>query len=202
MHQPPYSTPREGVPIDTLPPLEGKSFWNRAFAYILDTIIYYITKWAVALLFGVFLGTISAIIRIDLIPSSALPCGVSLLEGLVLTTAYFTIFEASYGATPGKMILRMRVVSTDGTNPGFLDALIRGLFRYFDGLIFGIIAYSSMKPPLHQRYGDKATNTMVIDSRDPAIEQPQEFWDFLIAVALYLMFLLIVIVAELVIMSL
>jgi hypothetical protein len=43
---------------------------------------------------------------------------------------------------------------------------------------------------------------MVVDAQDPIIEEPREFWDFLIAVALYLMLFLIVIVAELVIASL
>ena len=159
---------------------EGKSFWNRAFAYILDTIIYLITNWTVAFVVGAVLGIISGITQIELWTGGTLPCGVSLIEELVLMTAYFTIFETSYGATPGKLILRMRVVSTDGKTPRFFDILVRALFRYFDGLFFGIIAYSAMKPPLHQRYGDKSTNTMVIDSRDPIIEKPQEFWDFIV----------------------
>jgi hypothetical protein len=47
------------------------------------------------------------------------------------------------------------------------QALLRSLAYYFDGLFFGLVAYSSMKQsPLNQRYGDRWAHTVVIRAKE------------------------------------
>ena len=112
-------------------------------------------------------------------------CG-CLLIGFVTSTLYFMVFEWLYGATPGKVILGIRVVMEDGRPCSLGAALIRDLLRLIDGLFFGIPAYVTMKEPLLQRIGDKAAKTVVVGAKDTFIRQAPEWWWFIVAAAIYL----------------
>jgi uncharacterized RDD family membrane protein YckC len=107
------------------------------------------------------------------------------VAGAILTFLYFALFEWLYGATVGKAILRMRVVRPSGEPCGLASALVRGLWRYIDGLFFGLVAYASMKPFLYQRLGDKAANTVVAHASDPYIQHRRPVWGFFAAAILY-----------------
>ena len=105
---------------------------------------------------------------------------------MVLSIVYFTIFEWLYGATLGKLILGLRVVKESGEPCDFRVSFVRALYRFIDGLFFGIPAYRSMKSPLYQRIGDKKAQTVVVGSKEPIIQAPRAWWWFLVATVLYL----------------
>jgi uncharacterized RDD family membrane protein YckC len=75
---------------------------------------------------------------------------------------YHTVMEGMCGATVGKRLLGLVVISSDGEAVGLRAALGRSLAFYVDGLFFGIIAYVSMEPPLQQRLGDTWNRTLVL----------------------------------------
>lgn len=82
----------------------------------------------------------------------------------VIIVAYFTFFEATFGATPGKGLLRLRVVALDGGRPTFRAVVTRNLFRLVDALpalyiVGGAVAQSTRH---EQRVGDIVANTTVV----------------------------------------
>ncbi len=58
---------------------------------------------------------------------------------------YFALCEWLAGATPGKLLLHLRVVTAGRTRCTLGGALSRGLVRYFDGILFGLVAYRAMR---------------------------------------------------------
>ncbi len=165
----------------------GKSFGIRAGAYILDFIVYYVVYMAVYFVVGFLIGIIFAIITGR--PSVPFEEGNECLTSFfsfALFALYFTCFEGLYGATPGKLVLQMRVVRDNGVPCDLGSAFHRAILRLIDGILFGLVAYLNMKEPLYQRIGDKHAKTIVVGSRDPFIKQPREWWWFLIVAVLYL----------------
>lgn len=85
-----------------------------------------------------------------------------LLLGL-LPLAYFGVLEALYGATPGKMLLGLRVVRADGAPIGWREAVVRNLLRYVDSLFaYLVAAIAAWSSPERQRLGDRAAETVVL----------------------------------------
>jgi len=82
---------------------------------------------------------------------------------LIVIFSYFIIFDA-FGATPGKFILKIRVIDTHGKKPGFLKSFIRNILRLVDGLpalnILGV--YLILTTFDNIRFGDKVAGTRVI----------------------------------------
>lgn len=165
---------------------EGKEFWVRAGAYLVDGIVLFVVSTATSLIVGMFLAIVLALVGQDFAPNAQTPWWLNAIVGLALSTAYYTLFEGLYGASVGKLLLRMRVVQTDGRPCSLGSALVRALLRHVDGLFLGLVAASSMKPPLRQRLGDKAADTVVLDCRDPFIQQDRPWWWLVIAALLYL----------------
>ncbi|HET7009196.1 MAG TPA: RDD family protein, partial [Anaerolineales bacterium] len=134
---------------------------------------------------GIFLAMLYALLGVQASLQDSNAQLVDCLASLVLSAAYATFFEGLYGSTPGKLILGMRVVKEDGSRVGLDTALVRALTRFIDGLVFGLPAYLAMKPPLHQRIGDKMAKTLVVGRRDPGTSALRPWWWFLVAAALY-----------------
>ena len=82
----------------------------------------------------------------------------------VIIIAYFTYFEAVFGATPGKAILRLQVVMLDGGRPTLGAILMRNVLRLVDALpIFYVVGGLVAQSTLHeQRVGDIVARTTVI----------------------------------------
>lgn len=84
--------------------------------------------------------------------------------------AYYFVFETLFGASIGKLMLGLRVLSDDGSRAGAGAVLIRTLFRIIDGLpvlyLVGLIAASI--GGRHKRLGDRAGGTIVARRRPAA----------------------------------
>jgi uncharacterized RDD family membrane protein YckC len=83
----------------------------------------------------------------------------------VLWFLYFTILEGTYGTTVGKFVgsypLRLRVIQLNGGRISYGQAALRALIGIFETNIIGAIAIEAS--PMHQRLGDLAAGTLVID---------------------------------------
>jgi hypothetical protein len=88
---------------------------------------------------------------------------------------YFTLFEAYWhGQTPGKRIMRIRVIQQTGRPVSLLESMGRNLLRFVDwfpGLyVIGVI--SMFVTRRQQRLGDLVAGTLVIHDRE--LEKPLE----------------------------
>jgi uncharacterized RDD family membrane protein YckC len=117
--------------------------------------------------------------------ASQIPLGNS---GGILVQAFITIlitlvilgylvgFEAlNEGRTPGKRMVGIRVVTTDGDSIGFLAAFLRNLLRVIDFLpaVFIVGAASILLTRTNQRIGDITANTIVIRERLPHVDRAE-----------------------------
>jgi uncharacterized RDD family membrane protein YckC len=82
---------------------------------------------------------------------------------------YFTYFETKWaGQTPGKKLVKIRVIKTDGRPIGLMDAMVRNLIRVIDYLpsayLVGIV--SMFVDSKNRRLGDFAAGTLVVHDRE------------------------------------
>ncbi|HHH73041.1 MAG TPA: RDD family protein [Sulfuricurvum sp.] len=86
------------------------------------------------------------------------------LEYLGIKILYQTIFVALYGASLGKMAMRIRVVSVyDGDIPGWSAAFNRAVFRILSEIIFYLGFIWAMFDPANQAWHDRTARTVVIN---------------------------------------
>jgi len=184
--------------------VEGKGFWIRTLAYIIDSFVLVIADYVAGLVAGLGIGIILIVItmltgREYYYSDTGLTQCVAFIIGLILFVLYFAIFEWLYGATLGKIVLGMRVVQEDGRLCSFNKAFVRGLYRYIDGFFFGVVAYNHMKPPLQQRMGDQKVKTIVISSKAAVIQGSRQWWWFFLALGIYLVVATILTIPSLVV---
>lgn len=89
---------------------------------------------------------------------------------------YFALFEAFWhGQTPGKRVMKLRVIKDTGRQITLFESLARNLLRYVDYLpslyLAGVITMLCNKR--NKRLGDLAAGTMVIHER---AEEPSLLW--------------------------
>ena len=93
---------------------------------------------------------------------------------LLIGIAYFIGFWVWRGQTPGKMVLRIKIVRTDGTNITLSAALLRYLGYMVSAAIFFIgfiwIAFDRHKQGLH----DKMADTYVVKLPEPIPAAPEQ----------------------------
>jgi uncharacterized RDD family membrane protein YckC len=147
-------------------------------AYLLDSAFLIVLNYAAAIAFSLPLGIVIGILQQTsgaAYEFGATPGPVSFVLGIGLTICFFGLAEGLFGASPAKLLLRMRVLNIDWTPCSLRRAFLRGVYRVWDGLFFGLVAYSAMKPPLHQRVGDRRAGTIVVSTRT-AVPVPRRSW--------------------------
>ena len=86
--------------------------------------------------------------------------------GLIFNLAYCVGFWTWRGQTPGKMVMRIKIVKTDGSPIGIVGAILRWVGYFVSTIILLIgyimIAWDSKKQGLH----DKIAGTVVIKVAD------------------------------------
>lgn len=129
---------------------------SRAFAYILDVLIRGAVIFVMILVFSrntIFFSSLNKIF-IPLI--------------FIWWTGYFVFFEIIYsGKTPGKKIVGIRVLRTDGSRISLLDSCVRNVLRAVDMLPFGymLAIVTMLFEQYNRRLGDLVANTIVIYDR-------------------------------------
>jgi len=99
--------------------------------------------------------------------------GIGFLLVFLLHWGYFTLFEAfANGRTPGKQVVRIRVIHRSGRAISFVESLARNLVRAVDYLpsFYAVGLITMFLNRQHQRLGDLAAGTIVV--RDRAMESP------------------------------
>lgn len=145
----------------------GSGFWIRVLARTVDTVIGLIIGFVVGIC-GVF--TLAILQRFGVIDSGwqeVVRNGGIPISGLILSSLgsifYHSSCEGFYGASLGKLVCGLRVLSDDGSPCDFEAAIIRSLAFLVDALVFGFVAYKCMKgSALNQRWGDKWARTVVV----------------------------------------
>jgi len=131
-------------------------FWIRFVAYIVDAILLGIVYYVVATILGIDLTSP------EFINHANEANVVSLLVGWL----YFALMESSErGATVGKMLMGLRVVSNEGKRISFLNATGRYFAKIISAIIlcigFIMIGFTDRKRGLH----DMIASTLVIKVR-------------------------------------
>lgn len=183
-HKATYAATENDARATTFGELDVSVTARRGFAALTDTAILGV----VLLFFLRAFGLHAARIVIDIpfpgpyksIPHHWVLRGFYLSPGPLIAFAavclfYFTIFEAAFGCTPGKLLFGIRVVDFYGGRPSMVQSLLRNGFRILDGYPFVVpnlvglaILLSNRR---HQRGGDKAAGTLVVDRRSSAAER-------------------------------
>lgn len=144
------------LPLERRPPnlgTEGDVVVKRVLAFAIDAIGFY-------LLLGVAALAVASV--------STLLGDLVLTLGTVLFFLYFIYFESEYGATVGKMLTNIVVVTEDGDPISRRQAAIRTLLRIVDWFpyplhIIGLVAIYATRRK--QRVGDIVADTIVVESK-------------------------------------
>jgi uncharacterized RDD family membrane protein YckC len=131
-------------------------FGRRFVAYLIDALLLYAVTFCLS--FGVMTATISG-----RDPQAAANTNLTLqCLGVLIAMAYFVIFWATAGATPGKMALGIKVIGTDGQPVTWGKAILRYIGYIVSGLVIALgfiwIAFDARRQGWH----DKIANTYVV----------------------------------------
>ena len=142
-------------------PIRYQGLVTRGIAFVLDAALINL----VALVVGIAAALILSILSL---PESLNPAlgALGALSFVVWTVAYFTLFWASTGQTPGNRVMEIRVVTADG---GMLKPR-RALFRFGALVLAALPFFLGFLPILlnERRRGlqDMLARTVVVDAPD------------------------------------
>ncbi|PHM18106.1 MAG: hypothetical protein CJD30_02695 [Sulfuricurvum sp. PD_MW2] len=87
-----------------------------------------------------------------------------LLEYMSIKIVYQTFFTMQYGATIGKIVMKIRVIEiTTLSNPGFLSAFNRSVFRVVSEILFYLGFIWAMLDPYRRSWHDRTGRTLVVN---------------------------------------
>ena len=156
----------DAIHLDAPPARLPGGFWRRTGAAIMDSIICSLLQMPVSLAVGFAIGVTGALHEDGLettTPLIVLLNVASYLLSLAVAFTYYGWFYKHKGATPGKMLLRLRVARADtGTNISYWRAFGREILgKGLGALLLGIgllmVAFRRDKRGLH----DLLFNTQV-----------------------------------------
>jgi uncharacterized RDD family membrane protein YckC len=141
---------RQGMTSTTPMHLHYAGFWIRFAALLIDGIILMIAQLAILIPLG--FGTVFRSSNSDAISSLF---GIAQLFGFLLGISYTLFFWIKYGATPGKMLLKLKIVTPEG---GQISAG-QAIGRYFAQILsfltiyigFMMAGWDDEKRALHDR---------------------------------------------------
>ena len=88
-----------------------------------------------------------------------------ILEYMAIKILYQTFFTMQYGATLGKIVMKIRVVEIKTlSNPGFLSAFNRSVFRIVSEMLFYLGFAWAIFDPYRRSWHDLSARTLVIDA--------------------------------------
>ena len=86
------------------------------------------------------------------------------LEFMALKIIYQTFFVSQYGATPGKIIMKMQILDiANFSRPNFFISFNRAFFRVISEAVFYLGFLWGLLDPARQTWHDKVAKTVVID---------------------------------------
>jgi len=86
------------------------------------------------------------------------------LEFLTIKIIYQAFFTMQYGATIGKLVMKIRIIEIATLqNPNVLSALNRAIFRVISELLFYLGYLWALFDPARQAWHDKTAKTLVVN---------------------------------------
>jgi uncharacterized RDD family membrane protein YckC len=137
---------------------KAQEYWvERLIALVVDYVVVY-----------VILGIVTAVIAIPALLTGGAAFfgvvfgGVAVLWGVIFVV-YNAVMEMSSGASIGKKLFRLKVVSRRGSNPTFTEAFIRNLSKiYWLLLLLDVIVGLAVSRGYQQKYSDHFMKTTVV----------------------------------------
>jgi uncharacterized RDD family membrane protein YckC len=120
------------------------------------------------IIFGIEILVVLLSLVVYLVGASSAAVILGLTLSFILFWGYFIYFETTWnGQTPGKRMMKIRVVKTSGEPISFIDAVVRNLIRVVDNLPFfyGLGLLSMFISKQSRRLGDFAAGTLVVKER-------------------------------------
>lgn len=154
--------------VDLRFPLAG--IGSRFLALLLDFAIQFAANILLVIIVAVALAATSkagALNRMSEAAGKWFVAGIILIYFL-LFWGYFSLFEAfSNGQTPGKRVLKIRVIKDSGRQITFFEALARNLLRVVDALpgVYLVGVLSILLTKSNKRLGDLVADTLVVHER-------------------------------------
>lgn len=134
-------------------------FWIRAAALVIDSIVVWITQIVLAIILEAMAGLLSPDMEADSLASVIMLA----LFSSAVSIAYYVVFTGSCGQTPGKMLMHLKVVRSDGSAISYGRAALREILgKFVSGITLGVgylmVVFDDRKQGLH----DKIADTCVI----------------------------------------
>jgi len=138
--------------------LQYAGFWIRFAAKFVDGVILWVAGMAIAFPVGIVVGA-SAARTPRAVPGRFIAIQIVLmLLQYGLAALYATWFVGRFGATPGKMACRLKIVRSDATKVSYGRALGRHFSEYLSALILAVgyimAGFDGEKRALHDRICD------------------------------------------------
>jgi len=135
----------------------AQEYWvQRLVGFIIDAVIVYLV-----------LAVLTALVALPALFTSGVSFfavvfgGIAFLWGIIFVL-YFTVAEATYGASIGKHVFRLKVVSKTGSKPNFAEAFIRNLSKvYWLLLLLDVVIGLAVSKGYQQKYSDYFMGTTV-----------------------------------------
>jgi uncharacterized RDD family membrane protein YckC len=148
------------------------SIGNRFLAVTIDHVIQYTVMIVVAVAFIASTSGFSALADFGGNEISKWSIAILIIVVFLIFTGYFVFFEWLWnGQTPGKRLLKLRVLREDGRPITFWEALARNLLRLFDAVpgivlpVYSIGLITIFMSGRDQRIGDIFAGTVVVRER-------------------------------------
>ena len=136
--------------------LELASIRSRVAAFGIDEVLLSV------ILFAILWDSISKAATVE---DMILIVNTFILEYMAIKILYQTFFTMQYGATLGKIVMKIRVVEIKTlSNPGFLSAFNRSVFRVVSEILFYLGFAWAFFDPYRRSWHDLSARTLVINA--------------------------------------
>jgi uncharacterized RDD family membrane protein YckC len=127
----------------------GDVIWHRVLAYVIDSVLMGLI-WGMAVLAGTALDDAGSLLLV--------------FVGMVATLVYGFLLEGLYGYTPGKYLLGLVVVKSDGSNCTVGASILRNLLWIVDAFPTAnlVAMVLILVTDDNQRVGDLVADTVVV----------------------------------------
>lgn len=125
-------------------------FWIRVLAYIVDSIVLYITFFVISLIIGIDLAMLASPDSEAMSSATSAMPPISFVIWLIYSVGFIS---SNLQATPGKLLVKLKVTDGDGQRLSVLRALGRELSKIVSTIIlligFIMVAFTDRKRGLH-----------------------------------------------------
>ncbi len=150
-------------------PMTYAGFWSRFGAHLIDGVIagviVKVSMYLIMFPISYYLSRnyMSGNPQLGMVASSLpIVLAITMIVGISAQSLYFIIMWGRRGATLGKMAMRIKIVSTDGSDISYGAAFLRYIGTIISGFLFGLGYLWMLWDDKNQTWHDKIASTCVI----------------------------------------